>query len=210
MVSSDNEYDQQVLKRFLISGFRTINNLDTLEEKNKTPLLQISQSSSFYNRLLKGLKKQFPDKASLDKLTDNQSTPIPSSVIKPIFMNGANQLNIFVSTFPESSNVGKFDQYFRNEGKPFTSLRIFGQNFASIFVSNYGRFKFSINTNLQEFYVKSIDIRMLDTSSWILEKNHSLSFTLQIPIELEINFYGVSKIYTGSVFTSMLMSDFGY
>lgn len=210
LVSSEQEYDQTVLKRFLINGFKTINDLDALEEKNKTPLLQISQASSFYSRLLKGLKKQFPNKETLDKILDGQSTKIPVSVIKPSFSNGQKNLNIFISTFNESSNLDKFNQFFTSEGKTFSFLRIFGESFTKIFLPNYGRFKFSVNKNLQQFYVKNIDFKILDTSSWNFEKNHALSFTLQIPIELEIGFYGVTKNYNGTMFASFLMSDFGY
>lgn len=53
LVNSENEYDQQIVKRFTINGFKRINNLNDISEKNKSPLLQVSQSSSFYNYLLK-------------------------------------------------------------------------------------------------------------------------------------------------------------
>lgn len=147
---------------------------------------------------------------SLDKLSNTEFTKIPTSLIKPIFINGRTNLNIFASNFSIENNEAKLKQYFINNGKLFNSLRIFGGDFTNIFNAYYGNFKFLINKNLQVFGVKSIDIKIPDGSSWILLKNHSNSFSIQIPIQLEIGFYGVTKTYTGLMFASVLMSNFGY
>lgn len=210
LVSSQHEYDQKVIKRFLINNFKTINNLNGLLDANQKPLLQISKSYSFYNRLLKALKEKFPDKASLDQLANNESVQIPDSLIRPTIINVGKNLNLFISTFSQESNEEKFNKYFKVEGKPFASLNVFGGNFVNIFDPNSGNLSFSMDGSLQKLGVQAIDINLPDGSSWTLLKNHSSSFSIQIPIQLEVTFYGATRVYTGLMFASILMSDFGY
>lgn len=210
LVGSLHEEEQSVLKRFVIDGFKTLSNLNEVSEINQKPALQISHSSAFYNRLLRALKNEYPNKASLDKLVVNESVKISKTKIKPLFMNGSENLNLFISDNNMESNEAKINQYFKADNKTFTSLRIFGGSFTNIFKVSLGIFEFSLNKNLQQFGVKGIDIKIPDGSLWTFIKNHAQSFSLQIPIQLELSLYGATKNYTGLMFTSILLSDFGY